>query len=60
MVLANGFSFEDKENELFMEKVSENFKEKEVRIINLSLDENLKNHVLEVTKKKLPLIVENG
>ena len=60
LVFTNGFSFEDKENESFLKKVSENYKDKSPNIINLALDQNLKNHVVELTKKQLPLLVEDG
>ena len=60
LVLSEGFSFEAKENEAFMKKVKENFKEANPVIYNIALDQSLKKYILETTKKSLPMLFEKG
>lgn len=58
LLITSGFIFEDKKNEAFLAKAQEKYKD--VSIINVALDQNLKKYILEVAKKDLPLIVEGG
>ena len=60
MLLTDGFTFESKQNEAFMKKVKDHYKEKDLHIYNVSLEEGLKKLVLETTKKELPLLFEQG
>lgn len=43
-----------------MSKISKNYSEKTPYIYNLSLDQALKSHVVQTTKRELPLVFENG
>ena len=58
MLVTNGFIFEDKKNKAFLAEAR--LKYKEASIINVALDQSLKKHILELTKRELPLIIEGG
>ena len=60
IIFSDGFSFESKNNEGFMTKFNEKYKEANSYVYNVSLDENLKKYVVETIKKGLPLLVEGG
>ena len=58
LFVTNGFAFEDKKNEAFLAKAHQQYKD--ASIINVALDQALKKHILELTNKELPLVVEGG
>jgi hypothetical protein len=60
LIFTDGFSFENKATEAFVEKFKSANKEAKATVYNLALDEPLKKYVREVCKKELPLLLEGG
>ena len=60
IIFSDCFSFEKNSVEALFAKVKEQYKDSYPMVYNVSLDQSLKKHVHDLTKKDFPVVVEGG